>query len=77
MKTRENLRQGNINHHERFCSKRANISARYNNWNLWLFLDRTSLFDDVSKICNEPLNINLSNHDFEDGLKNEIIIYDE
>ena len=40
-------------------------------------------FDAVSKLWNEPLNIILSNHDldptedFEEALKNEIIIYDE
>ena len=40
-------------------------------------------FDAVSKLWNEPLNIDLSNHDldptedFEEALKNDIIIYDE
>ena len=28
----ENLEEGNRNHHKRFQSKRANISARYNDW---------------------------------------------
>ena len=28
----ENLKKGNSNHHERFHSKRGNISARYNDW---------------------------------------------
>ena len=32
MKICENLRQGNSNPHERFCSKRANVSARKNDW---------------------------------------------
>ena len=26
------MKNANINHHERFHSKRANISARYNDW---------------------------------------------
>ena len=30
MKICENLKEGNNNHHERFHTKRANISARYN-----------------------------------------------
>ena len=40
-------------------------------------------FDAVSKLWNEPLNIDLLNHDldptedFEEALKNDIIIYDE
>ena len=40
-------------------------------------------FDSVSKLWNEPLNVDLSNHDlnpiedFEEALKNEFIIYDE
>ena len=36
-------------------------------------------FDAVSKLWNDPLNINLSNHTeiFGEPLKNEIIIYDE
>ena len=29
---RKCLKEGNSNHHERFHSKRANISARYNDW---------------------------------------------
>ena len=32
MKICENLKKGNRNHHERFYSKRAKISARYNDW---------------------------------------------
>ena len=32
MKICENLKEGNSNHHERFHSKRGNISARYNDW---------------------------------------------
>ena len=32
MKICENLKDGNRNHHERFHSKRADISARYNDW---------------------------------------------
>ena len=32
MKICENLKEGNSNHYERFHSKRANISARYNDW---------------------------------------------
>ena len=36
-----------------------------------------SLFDEGSKLWNEPLNIYLSNHDFEEALKNDIITYEE
>ena len=32
MKICENLKKGNSNQYERFQSKRANISARYNDW---------------------------------------------
>ena len=32
MKICENLKEANSNHHERFPSKRANISANYNDW---------------------------------------------
>ena len=32
MKICENLKEGINNHYERFNSKRANISARYNDW---------------------------------------------
>ena len=32
MKICENLKEGNSNYHERFHGKRANISARYNDW---------------------------------------------
>ena len=32
MKICKNLKKGNSNHHERFHRKRANISARYNDW---------------------------------------------
>ena len=32
MKICENLKKGNKNHHERFHSKIANISARFNDW---------------------------------------------
>ena len=32
MKICENLKEGNNNHRERFHNKRANISARYNDW---------------------------------------------
>ena len=32
MKICENLKKGNSNIHERFHSKRANISARINDW---------------------------------------------
>ena len=32
MKICENLKEANRNHHERYHSKRANISARNNDW---------------------------------------------
>ena len=32
MKICENLKEDNSNHHERFHSKRGNISARYKDW---------------------------------------------
>ena len=37
MKICKNLKQGNSNHHERFHNKRANISARYNDWKFEAF----------------------------------------
>ena len=32
IKNCENLKKSNSNHHERFHSKRSNISSRYNDW---------------------------------------------